>query len=56
MKFKILLKILIFYQGDSGGGLYYYNGSHKRYIVSGITSYGEGCARDGKPGYSIIKH
>jgi secreted trypsin-like serine protease len=44
-------------QGDSGGGLYNldaFNGSAKRFTVSGVVSYGEGCGRIGKPG-KILK-
>ena len=36
--------------GDSGGGLYIYDSKLQRYIVSGITSYGDGCANSNKPG------
>ena len=40
-------------QGDSGGGLYVYENSgiilHQ--VISGIVSYGYGCARKGYPGW-----
>jgi len=35
-------------QGDSGGGLYVQDGPRR--LVAGITSYGDGCARPGRPG------
>lgn len=35
-------------QGDSGGGMYVQDAS--RWLVAGVTSYGDGCARPGKPG------
>ncbi len=38
-------------QGDSGGGIYAYDINMSKYVVVGITSYGEGCGRYGKPGY-----
>jgi secreted trypsin-like serine protease len=41
-------------QGDSGGGIYAYDSNVSKYVVVGITSYGEGCARYGKPGYFLI--
>jgi len=39
-------------QGDSGGGLYVKetNSGKTKIIVSGITSFGTGCARAGYPG------
>ncbi len=36
--------------GDSGGGLYVFDENLNKYVVVGITSFGEGCARAGKPG------
>jgi secreted trypsin-like serine protease len=40
-------------QGDSGGGLFVNEtvGNESRYVVSGIVSYGDGCAVPGLPGY-----
>lgn len=44
-------------QGDSGGGLYYYDANLRKYIVSAVTSYGEGCGRYGTPGvYTRISY
>ena len=39
-------------KGDSGGPLYYSDtiNSQTKYVVSGVTSYGIGCAQMGKPG------
>ncbi|RNA25118.1 suppressor of tumorigenicity 14 -like protein, partial [Brachionus plicatilis] len=40
-------------QGDSGGGLFvteFLEPNQSQYFVSGIVSYGDGCARVGKPG------
>lgn len=45
---KTILSII---KGDSGGGLYAYDSILKKYIVSGIVSYGQGCARPNFPGY-----
>ena len=51
------LYINIFYiytycKGDSGGPLYTRDSVNNitKYILSGITSYGDGCALAGKPG------
>jgi secreted trypsin-like serine protease len=38
-------------QGDSGGGLYFYDSTLNKYIVVGVTSYGDGCAQYARPGY-----
>lgn len=35
-------------QGDSGGPLASYCAESNRWIVKGVTSYGEGCAKKGK--------
>ncbi len=35
--------------GDSGGPLFTV-GANGKYVVHGLTSWGEGCARKGKPG------
>ena len=48
-----LLKIQYF-QGDSGGGLYSYDSNLSKFIVVGITSYGEDCALAGYPGYILL--
>ncbi len=37
-------------KGDSGGGLYVMDSTTGKYVVSGITSYGDGCAKAGLPG------
>ena len=40
-------------QGDSGGGLFVNEtvNNKSRYVVTGIVSYGDGCAVAGLPGY-----
>lgn len=37
-------------QGDSGGGLYVFDSNINKYVIVGITSYGDGCGQTGKPG------
>lgn len=54
---KLFLKSRFLLQ-DSGGGLFvneYLKLNQSRYFVSGIVSYGDGCARVGKPGIKIRK-
>ncbi len=45
-------------QGDSGGGLHVIDttSGKARRVVSGVVSYGQGCARVGLPGYIIDKY
>ena len=40
-------------QGDSGGPLYVYDtiGANSKYVIAGITSYGNGCAQAEYPGF-----
>ena len=40
----------MYFLGDSGGGLYSYDAKLNKYVVSGITSYGKGCAEANSPG------
>lgn len=37
-------------QGDSGGGLICYDRVEQKWLVAGVVSYGNGCARAGYPG------
>jgi hypothetical protein len=41
--------------GHSGGGLYAFDKKLKKFILVGITSYGDGCARVGLPGLIFNK-
>lgn len=43
-----------FIEGDSGGGLYYYDTNLTKFVVVGITSFGHGCANAFFPGYLFI--
>lgn len=40
-------------QGDSGGGLYFKDtvNNTAKFVVAGVVSYGNGCARVNQPGY-----
>lgn len=36
--------------GDSGGPVFIYDTQLKKYVLIGITSYGDGCGNVGRPG------
>ena len=53
LKYFVLRLFWYFILGDSGGGLYINDtfGGKVRYMVVGITSYGDGCGQVNSPGW-----
>ena len=42
LRSRSFLNAFLFCLGDSGGGLYIFDSSINKYVITGITSYGEG--------------